>query len=75
MDALPGPKTNTKTVFEWFFAEYGHRLSQSTVFESLNKTLAKLDKATSTTALRQRAGNWPDLESTRAIKDSNWECK
>jgi hypothetical protein len=29
----------------------------------LSNTFANLNEATSTTALRQRAGNWPDLES------------
>ena len=56
MGAPPGPKTNTKHFIEWFFAEYGHRFSQSTVSESLSNTFAKLNEDPCTTALHQRAG-------------------
>jgi DDE superfamily endonuclease/Fission yeast centromere protein N-terminal domain/Tc5 transposase DNA-binding domain len=59
------PKPSQKQCIEWFYQEYQHRLSQSTVSESLSKTFAYLDGNTNPnpTSLRVRGGNWPEIEN------------
>ncbi|RDW84504.1 hypothetical protein BP6252_02094 [Coleophoma cylindrospora] len=59
------PKPTHKQCIEWFFEQYNHRLSQSSVSESLSKTFANLDDPTAiiSTSVRVRAGNWPELEA------------
>lgn len=56
------PKPTQRQCIEWFFQEYNHRLSQSTVSESLSSTFANLDDSSHPTSLRLRTGNWPELE-------------
>jgi hypothetical protein len=58
------PKPTQKQCIDWFQGEYNHRLSQSTVSESLSTAFAHLDDPSTflPTALRQRTGHWPDLE-------------
>jgi hypothetical protein len=59
------PKPTHKQCIEWFFEQYNHRLSQSSISESLSNTYSNLDNPTSTipTTIRIRAGNWPELEA------------
>jgi hypothetical protein len=50
---------------QWFQETYGHKVSQSTISESLSATFKRLDTeagAVSTSALRIRSGFWPELE-------------
>ena len=55
------PKPSQKACIEWFFSKYQHRLSQSTVSESLSSHFSNLDKSTSVRQ-RLRTGHWPNLE-------------
>jgi len=59
------PKPSHKQCIEWFLEQYSHRLSQSTVSESLSDTFSNLDDPTSTisTTVRVRGGQWPELEA------------
>jgi hypothetical protein len=59
------PKPSHKQCIEWFFEQYGHRLSQSSVSESLSATYTNLDDPikTPSTSLRVRTGAWPELEA------------
>ena len=57
------PKPTQKRCIEWFHAEYGHKLSQSTVSESLSSHFAHLDESTvDPKSQRLREGCWPKLE-------------
>lgn len=59
------PKPSQKACIQWFQETYGHKVSQSTVSESLSVTFARLDTeagAISSSALRIRSGFWPELE-------------
>jgi hypothetical protein len=47
---------------EWFLQEYNHKLSQSTVSESLSTHFSHLDDCTNSESQRLREGFWPDLE-------------
>lgn len=55
------PKPSQKACIEWFFNKYGHKLSQSTVSESLSSHFDTLDDS-KITGHRLRTGQWPDLE-------------
>lgn len=57
----PRPSQNAR--IEWFFDKYNHRISQSTVSESLSKQYVNLD-AGNLDALSSRnwTGQWPELE-------------
>src|SRR5436305_366503 len=55
------PKPSQKACIEWFYKTYNHKLSQSTVSESLSPHFDELDKST-VTGQRLRTGQWPDLE-------------
>ena len=53
-----------KACIAWFYAEYGHRLSQSTVSEVLNSRYQYLDsKSNPSTSLHKGTGQWHDLEN------------
>lgn len=58
------PKPTQKQSIEWFLLEYNHKLSQSTISESLGSRFAFLDdddyKTPQTSRIRE--GYWPDLE-------------
>jgi hypothetical protein len=57
------PKPTQKQSIEWFLHEYHHKLSQSTVSESLGSRFTFLDdNQDASQSLRVRAGYWPDLE-------------
>lgn len=56
------PKPSQKQCIEWFLHEFSHRISQSTVSESLSKTFEHLDENPNLTSLRIRGGNWPEIE-------------
>jgi hypothetical protein len=56
------PKPTQKQCIEWFLQEYNHKLSQSTVSESLSKHFAHLDNSNKSEGQRLREGFWPDLE-------------
>jgi hypothetical protein len=61
-----GPSTRQKDVINWFEREYGHRIRQSTVSDSLSERYSYLDSAPNTSATdrtRQRQAQWPILES------------
>lgn len=52
-----------KTCIEWFFAQYGQTISQSTVSHSLSPKYSRLDGDTpQLSGSRLRFGNWPDVE-------------
>lgn len=52
-----------KTCIDWFFAQYGQHISQSTVSHSLSSKYARLDAENSQlSGSRLRFGNWPDVE-------------
>ena len=55
------PKPSQKACIEWFFSKYQHKLSQSTVSESLSSHFSSLDESTPS-GQRLRTGQWPDLE-------------
>jgi hypothetical protein len=56
------PKPSQKQCIEWFSQNYGHKLSQSTVSESLSSHFKDLDKAIQATGSRLRVGQWPEVE-------------
>jgi hypothetical protein len=57
------PKPTQKQCVGWFHAEYGHKLSQSTVSESLSSHFAHLDESiVDPKSQRLREGCWPELE-------------
>jgi hypothetical protein len=56
------PKPTQKQCIEWFLQEYNHKLSQSTVSESLSTHFSHLDDCTNSESKRLREGFWPDLE-------------
>jgi hypothetical protein len=56
------PKPTQKQCIEWFSQEFNHKLSQSTVSESLGARFAFLDSLNQTEGMQIREGNWPDLE-------------
>jgi hypothetical protein len=56
------PKPTQKQCIQWFFDEYNHKVSQSTVSESLSKTFEHLDENSNSTSIRIRGGNWPEIE-------------
>lgn len=52
-----------KSCIEWFFAQYGLQISQSTVSHSLSPKYSRLDGETAQlSGSRLRFGNWPDVE-------------
>jgi hypothetical protein len=63
------PKPRYAAVIEWFFSKYNHRLSQSTVSESLSRRWSHLDSPETlknSSAKRQREAKWPLLEQMLA---------
>ncbi|ELR02390.1 hypothetical protein GMDG_08810 [Pseudogymnoascus destructans 20631-21] len=55
-------KPTQKQCIEWFLQQYNHKLSQSTVSESLSHHFDSLDEAPNTNRARLRTGNWPEVE-------------
>lgn len=51
-----------KACIEWFAAQYGQSISQSTVSHSLSPKYARLDGDPQLSGSRLRFGNWPDVE-------------
>ncbi|KAG7116579.1 CENP-B protein 1 like [Verticillium longisporum] len=52
-----------KTCSEWFYAQYGQHISQSTVSHSLSPKYSRLDGDNpQLSGSRLRFGNWPDVE-------------
>jgi hypothetical protein len=52
-----------KACIEWFYAEYGQQISQSTVSHSLSPKYLRLDGDNpQLSGSRLRFGNWPDVE-------------
>lgn len=51
-----------KACIEWFHAQYGQTISQSTVSHSLSPKYARLDGDPQLSGSRLRFGNWPDVE-------------
>ncbi|RCI16894.1 hypothetical protein L249_2881 [Ophiocordyceps polyrhachis-furcata BCC 54312] len=52
-----------KTCIEWFLAQYGQQISQSTVSHSLSPKYSRLDgDKPQLSGSRLRFGNWPDVE-------------
>lgn len=51
-----------KACIEWFLAQYGQAISQSTVSHSLSPKYARLDGDPQLSGSRLRFGNWPDVE-------------
>lgn len=56
------PKPTQKQCIAWFLQEYDHKLSQSTVSDSLSKAFEYLDEDLNLTGIRVRSGNWPEIE-------------
>jgi hypothetical protein len=56
------PKPSQKQCIEWFLQQYNHRLSQSTVSESLSHHFDCLDDAPNANRARLRTGQWPEVE-------------
>jgi hypothetical protein len=56
------PKPSQKACIDWFYNKYNHKLSQSTVSESLSSHFTSLDDDSATGGQRLRLGQWPDLE-------------
>ena len=57
------PKPTQKQAIDWFHQEYNHKLSQSTISESLGSRFACLDNNQNVSQTsRVRTGYWPDLE-------------
>lgn len=53
-----------KACIAWFYAQYNHRLSQSTVSDILSSQYQYLDsKSNPSTSLRKSTGQWQDLEN------------
>jgi len=53
-----------KACIAWFYAEYNHRLSQSTVSDILSSQYQYLDsKSNPSTSIRKGTGQWHDLEN------------
>ncbi|KFY25459.1 hypothetical protein V491_01729 [Pseudogymnoascus sp. VKM F-3775] len=60
------PRPTQKACIEWFLQTYNHRLTQSTVSDSLSSRFASLDSPTSSispTTQRRKAAAWPELEA------------
>lgn len=55
------PKPTQKACIDWFLLQFNHKLSQSTVSESLSAHFKDLDTST-TQGQRIRTGQWPDLK-------------
>jgi hypothetical protein len=57
--ALQHPRSTQKQASDWFYQQFNHRLSQSTVSESLSKQYSNLDNLSGTdiSTLKQKA--WP----------------
>ncbi|ELR08125.1 hypothetical protein GMDG_02947 [Pseudogymnoascus destructans 20631-21] len=55
------PETLLESLHHWFLHEFNHRLSQSTISDSLSNRFKRLDNST-TTRQRNRTGQWPQLE-------------
>ncbi len=56
------PRPTQKACIEWFSNQYGQRISQSTVSESLSSHFDSLDSADNHHRARVRTGQWPELE-------------
>ena len=59
------PKPRQSDAAKWFEIKFGHRITQSTVSESLSDRFAYLDtpSTSNTTSFRQRQPQWPLLEA------------
>jgi Fission yeast centromere protein N-terminal domain/Tc5 transposase DNA-binding domain len=56
------PKPSQKACIDWFYTQFNHKLSQSTVSESLSSHFKDLDESSTTSGQRLRTGQWPELE-------------
>lgn len=56
------PRPTHKGCIAWFETEFGHKLSQSTISESLSGRFAYLDSIEDSSASRNRTANWEELE-------------
>lgn len=56
------PRPTQRQCIEWFERQYHHKLSQSTISESLSSNFEALDKTQDTGIQRRRLGQWPKLE-------------
>lgn len=57
------PKPSQKQCIAWFLNKFGHKISQSTVSESLSKAFADLDHIKiSNNRLKEKSAAWPALE-------------
>jgi hypothetical protein len=59
------PRPSQKAASSWFNEQFGHRLRQSTISESLSERFSYLDvvRDNSSAAYRSRTAQWPLLES------------
>ena len=55
------PKPSQKACIEWFYNKYNHKLSQSTVSESLSSHFTSLNDL-STVGQRLQLDQWPEPE-------------
>jgi hypothetical protein len=65
------PRPSQRACCTWFFDKYKHKISQSTVSESLNDHFRFVDQPDSLALVRQGTAQWPILESIL----SEWEQK
>ena len=56
-------KPTQKACIAWFESQFGHRISQSTVSESLSDHFKHLDQTPASEGSRQRTAQWPILEA------------
>ena len=57
------PKPSQKACIAWFHEQYGLKISQSTVSESLSSHFEAIDTSGDSQRSRIRTGQWPDLEN------------
>lgn len=57
------PRPSQKACITWFEARFNHRISQSTVSESLSSRFEASDTSLPKDRSRIRLGQWPDLEN------------
>src|SRR3989339_209871 len=59
-----GSKPRQTEVIDWFESQYGHKLSQSTISETLGNRYLHLDNTATvgSSSFRQRNAHWPILE-------------
>src|SRR6195952_1019881 len=63
------PLPSHKACIDWFYTQFNHKISQSTVSESLSARFAHLDDVAASAAnsqSRHRTGQWDDLEQILA---------